>query len=129
MRYKREENGDKFMILTKKEFDHDYVVGCIDLYDSAGGPDSEVRIKIYGEVPDMKHCVVRKDSTPLRNFPAEAESIYKDTSVLIDMLLEWWEHAQFEAGPPGYNRYTYPPDFVKKAMIMRPDHKHSGEDG
>ncbi|MDY6862938.1 MAG: hypothetical protein SV062_08115 [Thermodesulfobacteriota bacterium] len=58
MEYKTEENDEKFMILTKEEFEKNYFVGCLYDYESNGEPDSVVKIKVYGIVPDMKHCVL-----------------------------------------------------------------------
>ena len=62
MKIETGKNGDKFMILTKKEFDKKYIVGCLDEYHSNGNPDSKVKIKIHGEVSDMKHCVLNKEA-------------------------------------------------------------------
>ena len=58
-----DESGNKCLILTKQEFDDKYIVGCLDKYDSAGKPESEVKVKIYGKVPNMKYCVLNKPST------------------------------------------------------------------
>jgi len=63
MKVKIEENGEKFISMAKDEFDKKYVVGCLYKYEFYGKPDSEVIIKIYGTVPDMKHCVINKPKT------------------------------------------------------------------
>lgn len=57
---KTNKKGETFIMLTKKEFDEKYIVGCLDKYESNGKPNSIVKIKIHGEVPDMKNCVVIK---------------------------------------------------------------------
>lgn len=62
MKIETDKNGDKFIILTKNEFDKKYFVGCLDKYEGNGNPDSEVKIKIYGKVPDMKYCVLNKEA-------------------------------------------------------------------
>ena len=60
MEIKIDKNGNKFIVLTKDEFDKKYIVGCLDKYESNGKPDSEVRIKVYGEVPNLKYCVFKE---------------------------------------------------------------------
>ena len=60
MNWIRDINGEVFYLLTKEEFDKQYMVGCLCAYSSDGKPDSIVKIKIVGEVPDLKHCVLVK---------------------------------------------------------------------
>jgi len=55
--------GDEFIKLSKKEFDANYFVGSLCEYHSNGGPDSIVKIMIYGKVPDLKYCVIKKDKS------------------------------------------------------------------
>ena len=60
MSWMQDKNGDKFYLCTKEEFDKQFIVGCLCAYSSDGKPDSIVKIKIVGEVPDLKHCVLVK---------------------------------------------------------------------
>jgi hypothetical protein len=57
-----EKNGDKFIKLTKREFDENFIFGCLWKYSSNGDENSEVLIKIYGQVPDLKYCVAKKNN-------------------------------------------------------------------
>ena len=66
---------DRYLELTKKEFDRYYMVGCLCEYNSQDGPDGVVKIKVYGQVPDLKYCVLYKDEKTMKGSDTQDASL------------------------------------------------------
>ena len=60
MKRKRNKDGSVVLIFTKAEFDNQFIVGCLEEYPPFNKPHGKVVIRVVGEVPTLKYCVVRK---------------------------------------------------------------------
>jgi len=53
-------DGSRDLILSKKYFDDNFIVGCLMQYNSSGKSNSKVIVRVYGSVPNLKYAVLNK---------------------------------------------------------------------